>query len=128
MTKAQATALWKRGAMEALDTAVKLFQLKKYDHSLFFVHLAVEKILKALYISKKGSAPPYTHNLVRLAQEAGRALDENSKNQLDEISGFNISARYEDYKLQLYKKANKAYTAKWVKTGQDLFKQYLSKI
>ena len=128
MTKSQAVSLWKKGALEALDTAIKLFQLKKNDHSLFFIHLAIEKILKALYISYKKGAPSYTHNLTRLAQEAGLTLDEKSKNQLDEISGFNISARYGDYKLQLYKKANKIYTARWIKVGKGLFTEYLCKL
>lgn len=47
---------WKASSKDDLDTADQLFTSKKYHHSLFFVHLSLEKILKAqkwLEIGKK---------------------------------------------------------------------------
>ena len=40
----------------------------KYSHALFFGHLAVEKILKALFVKINDDYPPRTHNLMMLTK------------------------------------------------------------
>ena len=97
---------WLTSSTDDLDTAEKLFAAKKYHHCLFFVHLAIEKLLKAIYVSKKNDAAPPIHDLVRLAQKTEAVhLDDATIAQLTEISTFNVAARYDDYKLQFHKKA-----------------------
>lgn len=39
-------AFWIEASDDAFDTAKSLFQNGKYHHSMFFLHLAVEKALK----------------------------------------------------------------------------------
>ena len=97
-----------------------LFKLKHYDWSLFVWHLAIEKILKAKIVSLN-KVVIYTHDLTRLAKEAKIPLDENLTAQLNEITTFNIEARYDDYKLSFYKKADKRYAGKWSKICQDIY-------
>src|SRR5258708_6062202 len=87
---------WVKSAADTLDTSDKLFEMKKYSHSLFFLHLTLEKILKALYIHTKKTSPLPIHDLVRLAEKCEIALNEEQKLQLAEISTFNIAARYDD--------------------------------
>lgn len=128
MTQKDATGIWLEGYKDALDTAKKLFDSKKFNHSLFFLHLALEKLLKAIYISKKDEAPPYTHDLLVLAEKCTFVISEKEKSQLVEISEFNVSARYEDYKLQMYKKATEEYTTLWFKIGQDLLEKFNKEI
>jgi len=123
MTQQEAMDIWIEGYKDALDTAQKLFSSKKFNHSLFFLHLALEKILKAVYIFKKDEAPPYTHDLVTLAEKCLINMSNEEKVQLTEISEFNVSARYEDYKLQMYKKATEEYTTLWFKIGQNLLEK-----
>jgi len=53
MTQDESIKIWVDGARDAFDTSEKLFDSKKYHHALFFLHLALEKALKALYVSKK---------------------------------------------------------------------------
>jgi HEPN domain-containing protein len=86
-----------------------------YSHALFFCHLCIEKMLKAVIVKKTNSAPPFVHDLVRLAEKAGIVLDDKNKTDLSEISTFNIAARYDDYKLQFAKKATKVFSAKYIK-------------
>ena len=63
-------AYWLTEAEEALEVAEHLVEKEDYSYSLFFGHLAVEKLLKALYTTFRGEhAPP--HNLLRLARAAG---------------------------------------------------------
>jgi len=124
MSKNESVKIWVEGADDALDSAYKLFESKKYHHALFFLHLALEKTLKALYVSLKDQSPPYIHNLKQIAQHAGFELSQEELAQLDEISEFNVSARYDEYKYKIYKRATKEYTEKWMKTGENLFNKF----
>lgn len=119
---------WKGSAADALDTSDKLFEAKKYQHSLFFLHLTLEKILKALYVHVKKISPLPIHDLVRLAEGCQVKLDEEQKMQLAEISTFNVAARYDDYKLKFYKKATLEYSKNWRAVGETLYKYFLSQI
>lgn len=120
MTQEAAIKIWIDGSIDAKDTAQKLFDSKKFNHSLFFLHLALEKLLKAIFIHKFDAAPPYTHDLVILAEKCEINITEEQKIQLVEISEFNVTARYEEYKYKMYKKATPEYTAQWFKIGLDL--------
>lgn len=113
---------WRESANEDLETAEDLFKLKKFSACLFFCHLAIEKILKALVIEATDSYPPAIHDLVKLAQKAKIAITKTQEKQLDEITSFNIEARYDVIKDKLYKKATKEYTNKYLKVTQNFFK------
>ena len=56
---------------------------------------------------------PYRHNLLLLAKECKIKLTEKQTQFLDEISLFNIAARYPDVKFQFYKKCTKTFTRKY---------------
>jgi HEPN domain-containing protein len=128
MTQVEAFEIWKKGAIEALDSAEKLFEYGKYDHCLFMLHLAVEKSLKALFIRLKNEAPPFTHNLAFLSEKSDIEIDEQMKKDLVEISGFNVAGRYEEYKTDLYKKATLEYSSKWMVRGKEIFNFFITKL
>lgn len=109
-------------AEEDIKTATDLFQLKHYDWSLFIWHLALEKRLKALLLVQNQTII-YTHDLSRLAKKAKMNLTAEEIKQLNEITTFNIEARYDDYKLSFYKKATKEYVEKWLKISESLFRK-----
>jgi len=48
----------------------------RYIYVLFMCHLAVEKLLKALYESISGKVPPKTHNLIYLTKAVNLELPE----------------------------------------------------
>ena len=58
---------WVTEAEEALTVADHLFEKGDYSYALFFGHLAIEKLLKALYIERQKEHAPPIHNLLRLA-------------------------------------------------------------
>lgn len=111
---------WRTSAQKDFDATKVLLKSGNYSHALFFCHLCIEKIIKAVIVKKTNAAPPFVHDLVRLAEKAGVALDEKIKIDLAEISTFNIAARYDDYKLQFAKKANKAFSSKYIKRTGEL--------
>lgn len=116
---------WRNGAADDLDTAEKLFASKKYHHSLFFLHLAIEKLLKAIHQKRRNEPAPPIHNLNRLAELSGLSMDDKLDSELREISTFNISARYNDYKYNFYKKATLDYSRRWLDTGKRLYNKFL---
>lgn len=113
---------WATASKQDFEAVEILFKNKKYHHALFFCHLSIEKILKALIVKETRKAPPLVHDLVRLAERTGIKLSVKQRNELAEISAFNIEARYDDYKLSFYKKANKRFTSKYVNKTKKVLK------
>lgn len=125
MTQDKAITHWIHGAAESWKTAKHLIKGKRNDHALFFVYLTIEKILKAVYTARNSQPSPYIHNLSKLVKDAGVAVTANEIQQLDEITRFNVAARYDDFKFQLYKKATAEYTRTWFEIAEKLYQKYL---
>lgn len=51
---------WVDEAQEALKVASHLFEKQDFSYALFFGHLALEKLLKALYVVKNKEHPVYS--------------------------------------------------------------------
>ena len=81
---------WKDTAIDDLESIDYLFEGKKYVQALFFAHLALEKILKALWVkNNKENFPPKTHNLTYLYENSNIELSEE---QTDFLQTMNIFA------------------------------------
>ena len=62
---------WYEQAKRDLSTADYLLEGERLDAASFYYQQAVEKGLKALYISARKASPDPTHSLVKLARELG---------------------------------------------------------
>lgn len=113
---------WINSAADDIKTVEALWESKRYHHCLFFCHLVVEKALKAHVVKATGEQALPTHNLVRLARDAGLTVPPEKEADFEEINTFNIRARYNDYKLKFYKKATREYTEKWYQRSLEVFK------
>ena len=80
-----------------------MFEKGDYTYALFFGHLTVEKILKAIFTDKNNKTPPFSHNLVYLSEKASLELNDDNLELLEEVSDFNLEARYPDDKFSFYK-------------------------
>ena len=49
---------WLEEAAEALQVAWHLFEKEDYSYALFFGHLSVEKLLKAIYVVRRLTKHP----------------------------------------------------------------------
>ena len=56
----------------------------------------------------------FAHDLLRLAAKSDVDPTNEASNWLDEISTFHLNARYDNYKQDFYKRANKEFTDIWV--------------
>jgi HEPN domain-containing protein len=125
-SKQEVIKYWLTASKEDFDSAEILYKNKKYHHALFFCHLSIEKMLKAVIVKSTETAPPLIHDLVRLAERAGVPLNELQENELAEISTFNIAARYDDYKLSFRKKAKKQFALKYLNKTREML-QWLNR-
>lgn len=97
-----------------------LFNSKKYSWSLFLGHISIEKLLKALYVKRFAKHAPFTHNLYRLAEQLEIKLSDEYADWLDEITSFNLNARYDDYKREFHSICTPEYTKSWIKKIENI--------
>lgn len=95
-------------------TMTNLFASKDYSWSLFIGHILIEKLLKAYSVKFTSKHPPFTHDLVRLAQISELDLSKEQLDWLDTITTFNINARYDSYKQEFNLKCTPEFTKEWV--------------
>lgn len=119
-------SFWLKSAAYDWLVTKQLFEKKSYAHSLFFAHLVLEKQLKALFVKKNRETAPYKHNLVMLAEKCRLRLSEDQEKLLEEVSDFNLEARYPDYKFSFKKKCTMAFTRRYL-TEIEVFLKWLKK-
>ena len=73
---------WREGSQEDWVVGQELVERGRIRHGLFFVHLALEKVLKAHVCRQTRDLAPRIHNLVRLAEQAALPLDQDQQDIL----------------------------------------------
>ena len=111
MTKQQHIDYWKNTAEDDWGSVALLFRGKKYLQALFWAHLVLEKLSKALWVkNNEENIPPKTHNLIVLLKQANVDLGEEKMNFLVNYNNFQLSARYPDYLNEIYNVCTKQFT------------------
>ena len=85
---------WRTGAKEDFAVAQELVGRERIRHGLFFLHLSLEKALKAHVCRATWDLAPRIHNLVRLAELAEIRFSQEQTDTLAEMNEFNIQGRY----------------------------------
>lgn len=112
---------WLEEAEDALRVMQHLYEAGDYSYALFFGHLAVEKILKAVYVIRKSEHAPYLHDLVKLAKQSDIPLTSVQKKLLTQITDFNIEARYPDEKKRFREKCTEDFTRGMINKIEEIF-------
>lgn len=89
---------WITTSDEDFEVMMRLFDVKSYQWCLFLGQISLEKLLKALFVQIHRKHAPHSHNLYRLAEQVGISLSDEYVDWLDNITTFNLNARYDDYK------------------------------
>jgi HEPN domain-containing protein len=105
---------WIESSDNDFNTMIDLYKTKHNNWALFMGHLVIEKLLKSLYIKKKGDFPPMIHDLRRICEKAEIELHHSMQLNLDSISRFNINARYDDYKQSFFNLCTDSFTSEWI--------------
>ncbi|MCF0049980.1 HEPN domain-containing protein [Dyadobacter sp. LJ53] len=105
---------WIKSSDDDFETMTAMFDSKRYAWSLFVGHLMIEKLLKAMFVKINNEFPPFTHNLLRLAEKSSIELTEERKLFLLSVTAFNINGRYDDYKMSFQKTCTPEFTRNWI--------------
>jgi HEPN domain-containing protein len=109
--KEELIAYWLESAQDDSAAMENLFSGGHYAWALFIGHLVLEKTLKAMLVKQGNEDVPRTHDLARIAAAAGLDLSEPQRDLLDEVTTFNIKARYPDYKQRFHRRATKEFAS-----------------
>ena len=122
MTQAEKVQYWIDIADYDLETAEAMYKTGRWLYVAFMCHQVIEKTLKAYWCKTQPADPPYTHNLILLAEQSGLADAMNDEQNLfiARIMPMNIAARYPSYKEQLSKRLNKSACRAIIDTTKDL--------
>lgn len=107
-----------------------MLKSKRYLYVGFMCNQVIEKILKAYYVKIKKQQPPYTHKLIRLAEESNlyKEMNEEQKDFLDVLTPLNIEAKYPTQKQDLFEALNKETCKKIINETEKLVLWIKSKL
>ena len=129
MTKQEHIDYWVQTAKDDWDAVEKMYQSKVYIHGLFFAHLYLEKLCKALWVKNNiSNTPSKIHNLIKVLDEADITYSLEQKDFMNIMNGFQLEGRYPDYLnrlYKLYKKDNTGEILEQVKTLGEWLQQQL---
>ena len=109
----QATDDW-----EAVDTLV---QGRKYLQALFFAHLVIEKLCKAIWIKhNEMNVPPKTHNLLHIISQTPVILSDAQSEFMLNLNRFQLEGRYPEYISQMRNICNEAFTRTMIENVNKL--------
>ncbi|MBI4929434.1 MAG: HEPN domain-containing protein [Bacteroidetes bacterium] len=121
MSKQKHIDHWLASADKDWDVLLHLIKGKKYVHALFFGHLYLEKLSKALWVQNNSeNHPPRTHNLLKLLNEANVSLGENDQLFLLKLNKYQIEGRYPEDIEKLYAITHKELATEYIKTIKQL--------
>jgi HEPN domain-containing protein len=87
-------AYWRASAEEDWDVGRSLVEQGKTRHGLFFLHLALEKALKAHVCRATRDFAPKVHSLLYLVEKSGLSINQSQKDFLTEFDRFDLAGRY----------------------------------
>jgi len=111
---------WKNSSEQNYQTMKNLLKSQDYNWALFLGHLVLEKLLKALYVKKYQKHSLFTHDLLRISKKIELKTSKDQEEWLDEISTFNINARYDNYKQDFQRLCDENFTLFWIEKIENL--------
>ena len=85
---------WTTTSDEDWDVAVDLVERGKVRHGMFFLHLAMEKLLKGHVCRHTKQVPPKSHDLTRLIELAELEISSEWLALLGRMNAFCMTGRY----------------------------------
>jgi len=121
MTKKEHIEYWLDSAQSDWESVSLLFDGGKFVQSLFFTHLTLEKISKAMYIKfSQEIYPPKTHDIVKLLSKTDIIFDDDMVVFLKAFNVYNLEGRYPDYLGNIYKTTSKENTSKLIHRAGEI--------
>jgi HEPN domain-containing protein len=88
---------WRNTAESDIDTASILVRSGKNIEGMFFCHLCIEKIIKALVVRQIEDIPPKSHDLFYLINLAKIDISESQSEFIQILMKYQLEGRYPEY-------------------------------
>ncbi len=112
---------WLQLHEDSLKTTETLYEKGQYVHAMFFLHLTIEQLIKAIHVKFACTEPPFGHNLQLLIKGIQQlTIPEDKLAIFARISTFQISARYDDYKNSFKSMCTKEFASEQLPLGKEL--------
>ena len=113
-----------------IKTAEAMLQSQRYLYVGFMAHQAIEKILKAYFVSVTDETAPFSHSLSFLAKRSDiyKSFSEEHKDFIDLLEPMNIEARYPTNKKQLMESLTGKRCTEILHNAQELQKWIMKKL
>lgn len=122
------TSYWLDSSDKDFKTMENLMRSGDYNWAMFLGHLVIEKLLKAVYVKVHKKHAIHGHDLLRLTSSLGLELDPDKEEWLDQLTTFNLNARYDSYKQEFYKLCTKEFAIEWKLKIEELRKWLLKQL
>lgn len=119
---------WKEGAAYDLETGKSLLESRRFPYALFFGHLALEKILKALIVKNAKDHAPFTHSLIFLASKIKIEIPEPILDKFAEYTEFHIESRYPDEKRDFYRRCTQEFAREKFAEIEEVYQWLMQKL
>ena len=122
------TNYWLDSSDKDFKTMENLMRSGDYNWAMFLGHLVIEKLLKAVYVKVHKKHAIHGHDLLRLTSSLGLELDSDKEEWLDQLTTFNLNARYDSYKQEFYILCTKEFAIEWKLKIEELRKWLLNQL
>lgn len=127
MTKEDYIKYWVDTAEKDWSSAEDLFKTQHFVHALFFAHLCLEKLCKAVWVKhNENNHPPRIHNLVYLLKQTNIDLSDEQIDFMLLFNDFQLEGRYPDYQQKIYSRCDEKTTNEWLNKAKE-YKLWLLK-
>ena len=121
MTKADYVRYWMDTADDNWQEIQAMVQAGTYLPALFWAHLTIEKLSKALWVKENvADIPPRIHNILRLLSATSFVLTPQQDSLVTQLNSFQLEGRYPDYHQALRQLATASYTTALLTEVADL--------
>ncbi|MCX6351688.1 MAG: HEPN domain-containing protein [Bacteroidetes bacterium] len=129
MNKQDYLNYWLKTSEEDWSSSADLFKTNHYLQSLFFAHLSLEKLCKALWVkSNTENHPPRIHNVVSLIKQTTLEISDEQLDFFLMFNDFQLEGRYPDYKNKIYQFCDKPTTQNLLTKANEYRIWLLSKL
>ncbi|MEK7258072.1 MAG: HEPN domain-containing protein [Bacteroidota bacterium] len=129
MNKADHIEYWKISAGKSLLATGVMFAGGSYVESLFWMHLTIEKMLKAHWVMDNVSnIPPKIHDLRKLEIKTNLNLTLTQLAFLDKMNLFQLEGRYPDFNFAAYQLYDESATKLVLDEAENLYQCLLNKL
>lgn len=105
-----------------LKTARALLKTKRKVYVVFMCHLAIEKMLKAIFLARFKKVAPHTHNLVHLCNILSLSLSVEFMHFIELINDKSVPTRYPENIAELERKISLITTKEYLLKTEKLIR------